>query len=86
MTKENVELIDPAERIRSAITLMVQSRLEAQKALAELRENAEIVKIIYENAIEELENSIDAIYGIEMSLGEAHQFTIIAYACEGIAL
>lgn len=86
MTKESDELIDPAKRIRSAITLMVQSRLEAQKALAELKDNAETARIDYENAIEELENAVDAIYGIEVSLGEAHQFTLVSYATEGILL
>lgn len=90
MTKEKIndlgEVFDPAEQIRSAITLMVASRLAAQKALMQLKEDAEMQKLVYDNAIEELESAIEQIYSVETSLGDAHQYTIVGIATESVTL
>lgn len=80
------EVLDPAKKIRTAISMMVQSRLEAQKALLELKQNAQSLSIDYENAIETLEDTIEQMYATETSLGETHQFTIVALASEGVLL
>ena len=85
-TDELDDLLDPAKEIRSAITMMVQGRLAAQKALGELKRNTETLSIDYESAIEELENVIEQMYATETSLGEAHQFTIVSLATEGVML
>lgn len=78
--------LDPTKEIRSAITMMVQGRLAAQKALCELKRNTQILSTDYDNAIEELENVVEQMYATETSLREAHQFTIVSLVTEGVML
>ncbi len=76
--------VDTAEEIRTAITMMVGARLAAQKALKELKANVHTIE--YDNAIDELESSIDNIYTLETELGNVHQYIIVGLATEGVML
>lgn len=79
---ELTSTVDPAKEIRTSISMMVGARLAAQKALRELKTNEQTIE--YDNAIEELESSIENLYTLESELGTVHQYIIVGLASEGV--
>lgn len=81
---ELTSTVDPAKEIRTSIAMMVGARLAAQKALRELKANEQTIE--YDNAIEELESSIENLYTLESELGTVHQYILVGLASEGVIL
>ncbi len=82
MEQKELDIIDPAGDIRTAITRMVGARLAAMKALKHLKADMKIKTIEYELPIESLEETIDKCYSLEKELGDAHQSLLVSIATE----
>lgn len=74
--------VNPAKKVREAITRMVGARLAAQEALKQLKDDSDSQHIEYEIPAQELEDIIDKCYALENGLGDVHQFIIVGLATE----
>ena len=82
MAKKELEAVEPLEKVRTAITRMVCSRLAAQEALQKLKADKELNPKEYDIPIEELEDVIEKCYTLEKNLGDAHHAILVSLVTE----
>jgi DNA repair ATPase RecN len=76
------EEVDILAELRKAITESVKNRLSLSKTLIALKGDNK--NGLYDEAITELEEAIDAMYETETQLGNVHQYVVVGAATESI--